>query len=209
VIDWAGYRAAYSTLSWADVARFHDDVWAAFPTQQQHSQAAVEAFFAGRQPVRVVEVGGWRGEAAARVLAAHPEIRSWDNFEVCRPAAESPATADPRYRGIHPDRWVWELDPRRYDVAVLSHVIEHMRGRQVAALVGWLSDCGVRRMYVEAPLNDKPRTWNRSQTGHVLEIGWTDVVALFDAHGYAVAYRDSYTDPGHPVRHVLTFEVTP
>lgn len=206
MIDWQSYRASYPTLSYADVARFHEDVWAAFPVQEQHSRSALDAFFAGPQPVRVVEVGGWRGEAAARTLAAHPEIRSWDNFEICRQAAEAPVTSDVRYAGIHPASWAWEQDPRPYDAAVLSHVIEHMSGRQVAALIGWLAACGVSRVYVEAPINDKPRTWHRSENAHVLEIGWTAVIALFDRHGYVVAHRDSYPEPGHPTRHVLVFE---
>jgi hypothetical protein len=209
VIDWAGYRARYDAMTYADVAAFHDGVWDAFPAQEQHSRAAMDAFFAGHQPFHVVELGGWRGEAAARVLAAHPEIRSWDNFEVCRPAAESPVTADPRYRGLHPETWAWEQPPRPYDVAVLSHVIEHMKGRQVAALVAWLAACGVRRAYVEAPIRDKPRTWHRSHNGHVLELGWRDVRALFAAHGFVVTHRESYDEPGHPTRHVLIFEVQP
>lgn len=206
MIDWQAYHAAYDAMTYSDVAAFHDKVWSAFPNQEQHSRTALAAFFAGHRPVRVVELGGWRGEAAARTLAAHPEIRSWDNFEVCRPAALSPVTSDPRYTGLHPDRWPWELPTQPFDVAVLAHVIEHMKARQVEALVGWLAACGVSAVYVEAPLRDKPRHWRRSDTGHVLEIGWTGVIALFAGYGYAVTGRESYAESGHPTRHIVTFQ---
>lgn len=190
MIDWNAYRAAYRSMTYSEVAHFHEDVWVKFPDQRHHSERHLAEFFAEvATPASVVEVGGWRGEAAARTLAAHPGIVRWDNFEICEPAAHSPVTTDLRYRGIFPDRWPWETEPGRYDAAVLAHVIEHMVSDQLTALIGWLDRCGVRRMYVEAPLEDRARGWRNSTSAHILEVGWPEVIAILAGAHYRVLRR--------------------
>lgn len=205
MIDWDAYRAAYPTMTYNDVAAFHRQVWERYPDQGYHSPAHLRHFFDDRLsgwPVRVLEVGGWRGEAAATILADHPSIVTWTNYELCEGAVKSSVVKDPRYRGIFPDRWPWEIDAGSHDIAVLAHVIEHMTAAQLGRLVGWLADNGVRYVYVEAPLRDKPRAWKRSSSAHLLEIGWTGVIGLFARSGYVLRERHAYP----PDRHVLCFE---
>lgn len=210
MIDWNDYRARYDAMSYEDVAAFHRRVWDLFPDQSHHSPSHLAAFFDARvagRPVRVLEVGGWRGEAAAASLERHPSIVAWVNYEICEPAATSPVTDDPRYRGMWPTRWPWEVTPPggRYDVAVLAHVIEHMKVRQLVMLVSWLAAAGVREVYVEAPLRETPRSWRRSDTAHILEVGWASVIGIFKRSGFAMSERHSYEASGHPTRHVLIF----
>lgn len=200
MIDWNAYRAAYDGMTFEDVVRFHDAVWERFPNQEYYSADHLAGFFSDLGPVRVVEVGGWRGEAAQQILSAHP-VESWTNYEICRTAALSPVTIDSRYTGIHLDRWVWEMPVSPFDVAVLAHVIEHVRAPQLRSLIEWLSLCEVRHMYVEAPLIDVGRSWRNSTSAHVLEIGWPDVIRLFGEFGFYQTSRGTHDGIGE----VLTF----
>lgn len=201
MIDWDAYRAAYPTMSYPDVVAFHDRVWELYPEQDKHSTEHLEAFFDRYPATSVVEVGGWRGEAAAYFLGRQPAIEAWHNYELCRQAAGQPATDDARYTGVWPTDWVWNLAPPRADTAVLSHVIEHVSAAQLGLLVAWLDAAGVQQAYVEAPLRNRPRRWRQSNSAHVLEIGWTDVIPLWAAHGFGVAYRDAYP----PDRQIVVF----
>lgn len=200
MIDWNAYRAAYDRMTFADVVNFHDGVWDNFPDQEYFSPDHLSAFFSELGPVKVVEVGGWRGEAAAQILTSHP-VESWVNYEICRTAALSPITDDSRYTGIHLDRWAWELPVHPYDVAVLSHVIEHVRAAQLRCLVEWLALCEVHHVYVEAPLIDVGRSWRNSTSAHVLEIGWPDVIRLFGEFGFFQVNHGTHENVGE----VLTF----
>lgn len=194
MIDWDAYRADYDAMSYPQLVEFHDRIWDLFPDQSKHSASLLQTFFASlsAEPTPVVEVGGWRGEAAAEVMAAGFPIERWDNFEMCRGATAHPVTEDPRYHGITPATWVWETPVDCYHVAVLAHVIEHMRGAQLEALATWLQASEVRAAYVEAPLYNGPRRWLHSTSSHVLEFGWNEVIALFARHGLNVAERHHY-----------------
>jgi len=203
-IDWDAYWAAYPTMTYEQVAEFHRLIWDVFPDQCHHSREALDRFFAGSGPISVVELGGWRGEAAAWLLDRHPAIARWVNIEICEPAVRAPATQDPRYRPVFPDRWAWDLPPAPFDVAVLAHVIEHILPAQLNQLVAWLAACGVRRVYVEAPLLDAGQRWRHSTSSHLLEIGWAAVVALFGERGYKLVERIPL-----PTRDACLFEAAP
>lgn len=203
MIDWNAYRAAYPSMSYAEVAAFHRLVWERHPDQRHYSEPHLAAFFVGSLGLSsVLEVGGWQGEAAAQILTAHPEIVHWDNFEICEDAALRPVTDDPRYRATFADRWPWELAlSSPHETAVLAHVIEHMLPDQLSALIRWLAGNGVRRAYVEAPLREDPHSWRNSTSAHVLEIGWRAVIDLFAGSGFVLADRH-LASPDH---HVLIF----
>ena len=194
MIDWDAFRAGYDRMTYIELVDFHDRIWDLFPDQSKHSVSLLHTFFETvPEPARVVEVGGWRGEAAEEILSSEGlVIECWDNFEICRGAVAHPVLTDPRYHGESPARWLWETEPGDYNVAVLAHVIEHMRGAQLEALAGWLAASGVQSAYVEAPLYNGPRRWLHSSSSHVLEFGWNGVIELFARHGLAVRERHAY-----------------
>ncbi len=198
-INWDAYRAAYPRMTYAQVAAFHRQVWRHFPDQRHCSPEHLDRFFetvpAG---ARVVEVGGWRGEMAARILANRPDLASWLNLEICQDAVTRPVTTDPRYRGVFPPTWAWDTPLECHDVAVLAHLIEHISWRQLRSLVAWLAMAEARQVYIESPLADGPRSWRHSTTAHLLEVGWDSVTALLAANGYAVRERFDYA-PGRTV----------
>ena len=193
MIDWNAYRAAYDSLTFQQVADYHDQVWDLYPDQRHYSREHMDAFFAPLGSVRVVEVGGWRGEAAAQILNRYP-VTGWDNYEICRGAVETPVTEDHRYRAIHPSDWPWLIPIVGYDVAVLAHVIEHIRAVQLRFLIEWLADSGVKHTYVEAPLAEIGRSWRGQSSAHVLEVGWPEVVDLFAESGYELTSRSRHDE---------------
>lgn len=184
-IDWDAYRAQYDSLSYAEHQAFYDKVWDYHPVQVHYSGLGLASFFFDDQARHVVEVGGWRGEAAAATLAAHPSIASWRNFEICCGAASDPVVEDSRYRAISPPIWVWRTPPIAADTAVLAHVIEHMRGDQVEMLLDWLIDCGVQRMYIETPIELGGQDFTGYLGSHVLELGWDAVEQLMLDRGFS------------------------
>jgi hypothetical protein len=190
MIDWDAYRAAYPAMSYAELVAFHSRVWGVYPCQEYHSAALLAGFFASGDARSVLEVGGWRGEAAAASLSAHPEMVRWDNYEVCEEAVRASVPTDPRYCATAPDRWAWELMlDTRYDTAVLAHIIEHMLAAQLVRLVDWLIAAGVSRMYVESPIRDTPLAWRHSTSAHVLEWGWNEVIPFLASRGFRVTGR--------------------
>lgn len=201
MIDFAAYRAAYDAMSYEDLVGWHARVWALYPDQDKHSHDLLGRFFGKYGATNVVEVGGWTGDAAAAMLTTYPEIQSWRNYELCQQAIGAPATDDARYFGVWPEDWVWNLDAPEADTAVLAHVIEHMRAEQVGRLAGWISKAGVRRVYVEAPIWDEPRSWRRSKSFHILEAGWNQIIPMFSERGFTVTERHYYP----PDRRVVIF----
>ena len=177
MIDWNAYRASYDSMTYDQVADYHERVWDIHPDQRHYSREHMDTFFDSLGPVRVVEVGGWRGEAAAQILDRYP-VMAWDNYEICRGAVQSPVLTDDRYRAIHPTDWPWHIPIVGYDVAVLAHLIEHIRATQLRFLIEWLAAGGIRHIYVEAPLREVGRSWRGQSSAHVLEIGWPEVVEL-------------------------------
>jgi len=205
VIDWAAYRDGYDAMTYDDVAAFHRALYGAYPDQEHVSVEYLDDFFAAYPQARdVVEIGGWRGSAAARILARYPDLGRWDNYEVCEPAVAASIPTDERYHAIFADRWVWEVDPTPgYDTAVLAHVIEHVNGAQLAQLIHWIAVRGVRQLYVEAPLRDRPKSWDGSDSTHVLELGWERVIALLARRRFRIDGRYEYEVPGRANRTVL------
>lgn len=205
-LDFDAYRAAYDRMTYAQHAAFYELVALEYPEQAQHSREHLDEFFWGLHGrLSVLELGGWRGEAAGHILAHYPNVRRWLNVEICRTAAENPAVQDIRYAAWSPKGWPWETPLRKtYGVGVLSHVIEHMKARHLARLIPWMADAGVEWLYVEAPLKHKPREWAGSQSTHVLELGWPEVLGLFAESGYQLGRWDTYDEEGRPRRHVLT-----
>ena len=176
-IDWDAYRRDYDKLTPEDQERFYDRVWELYPDQKHFDAKACLRFFAHlglEKHVHVVEVGGWRGELAAEVLAALPAIYTWSNVEVCRGAREASVCGDRRYQALPPN-----IVPTG-DVLVSSHAIEHMMLRELNA---YLKVIRPRAVFLAAPLLEDGQDWRGYMGSHVLREGWRDVVALLERKG--------------------------
>ena len=199
IAHWDAYRAAYPTMTYLEAVKQHRYVWKHHRDQFHQSAEMMDLFFEGLfTRTLVLEVGGWRGEAAKRTLANWPDIKGWLNFEICDLAVQSPVTKDPRYHPIWLDRWVWETPAPVVNVAVLSHVIEHVSDKQLPHLLGWVAQSKANHIYIESPISEDGQDWTGNNSAHVLTLGWKRVIDLLESYNFAVMAR--HTAPsGHPV----------
>jgi methyltransferase family protein len=180
-VDWDAWRRDYDSMTVADQRAFYDRVFEQYPEQARFSVKAL-----GRlldeidRPVNVIELGGWDGGFAAEMLALNPRILSWTNFEISKAAVEASVCADARYLGWALDEWYWELD-HAADVFVASHVLEHLKLRDVRAVFD-ATTCGW--MFLQAPLADGATNWRGYRGTHILEAGWGTLTSELDARGY-------------------------
>ena len=187
MIDWDQWRADYDSTLYEAQQEFYSVVWAKYPGQKRFNSTAVQRFFSDLTARRVIEVGGWTGEMAALCLGRDPDIQFWRNYEICREAVEHSVVADPRYEAVSPN-WVWDLPTSTFagfDVLVLSHVAEHMRGRNLRSLVS-VATPSVQHVYVESPIGPEGRDWIGYHGTHILECGWNDIDIIFAEAGFGV-----------------------
>jgi hypothetical protein len=182
-IDFDAWRRDYDRLSYPEHVEFYRQVAEAYPDQQHYNEPAVREFLG---PVKgdVLEVGGWKGELAAKVLPDFPDIDRWLNVEIAPQAVTENVCTDPRYRVIVPDTFIWDtdIDLSSYRTLVASHVIEHMKRRDVVKLLSRLPD--VERIYVDAPLPAFPSAWDNGESSHIIEVGWDGLTNLLESYGF-------------------------
>lgn len=162
---------------------FIDECEVAFPKQVHFSHEGISQWLSGSNEA-VIEIGGWKGEAAEFALANYP-IESWTNIDICRNALNGSVCTDPRYKPIMAQsfRW-WEGDHGFTQTrAVAAHTIEHLSAADVAGLVASLAS--VRSWYIEAPIANEPTDWSGYHGSHILEVGWNGVDEIFARHGFA------------------------
>lgn len=190
MIDFETWRATYDSMSYAEHVALYDRVWQDHPLQGHADIDAARSFFAGiREPVRhVLEVGGWTGVTAGVILSVMPGIEKWLNVEVCRGAAEHPATTDPAYRAVVLDDWIWNQPSdffAPFTVLFASHVFEHMTGANIAQLLGKIEN--IRHLYIDAPLPwEGDSDWGGYPGTHVLEWGWERLLAALKSRGWCL-----------------------
>jgi len=186
------WREMYDELTYRDHQTFATRVVKEYPNQKYWDKYWVMAFFkwvSGKISkegfTRVLEIGGYDGGMAAKVLKHSQQILRWVNIEM---VTVPRICKDTRYEVVVPDRWIWEVVEEkvlRYETLVLSHVLEHLRFRDVAKLVEMVAT-KCNWIYVDAPipLGRDGADWNGYHGTHILEVGWGRVDNLMEIHGY-------------------------
>lgn len=188
--DFDNWRARYATMTDIEHIEYANRSELEHPFQQHFSVDACLQFLSGDNSP-VLEIGGWKGELAARVLSFLP-IESWTNVEISRRAVDANECTDPRFRAISPTEFRWWRGSHGFTQPriVMSHTIEHIAESDVRDLIGHMTQA--QSWYIEAPLNDEPIDWSGYHGGHILEVGWNGVDSIFSSHGYtATKVNDS------------------
>jgi hypothetical protein len=167
LVDWDQWRADYDTLDFAGQQSFYAAAGLAHPVQRHYNAEAATAFLELSGARAVVEVGGWDGALAADTIT--DRVESWTNLEIC--STVTPVCDDPRYEHVllRDFPWNYVLDG---DALILSHVAEHIRLRELAALArvftgGWV--------YIDCPVTEGPQDWTGYEGSHVIEEGWDGI----------------------------------
>ena len=178
--DFDKWRDVYDDLTFEDQKVVYERIRELHPNQRHFTLAKAYPFF-DRYPIgNVLELGGWDGWLAACVLGQHEEIERWVNYDL----VEVPSTCvDHRYLMRVLEKPFWKTR-RIYDAFVATHTIEHMKARELEKVVASVQ---AQWCLIEAPIEDKPTSWDHYQGTHVLEIGWDGVDEIFSANGYKIA----------------------
>lgn len=155
----------------------------------------MEEFLRITEPKNVLEVGGWKGELANDVLKTNHFIQKWHNVEFTTIAVDESVPTDSRYHPIEPSQFRWweknepgmQLDGG-YDVLVLSHVIEHFKLHDIAAMMARIH---VKYIYIDAPLELDwiKKGWKDYNGGHVINGTFEAVDNIMKECGY-VKFHD-------------------
>lgn len=189
LVEFDTWRARYTAMSAEEQVAFHSRIWQAYPVQQHYDLDCVDEFFAAVTDIdlKVLEIGGWTGDVADYVLEKDERISEWLNVELCIEAAQrSVALRHPVYGACVMQDFVWNQQPEffeRYNVAFMSHSIEHLDRRDLMALApvlkGWL--------YIDAPLPEtgRPYWWGCPAT-HQLDMNWDELREFWEARGWTL-----------------------
>jgi hypothetical protein len=154
VLDCDEWRRNYENWTVADHKRFYAEVWAQHPSQSHAAHELMGMVLATHRPRTVIEVGGWDGELAIRMLEMHDFIERWTNVEICEQAVHL-GHYHPRYFPTSPDTWFWD-NAWNADMLVASHCIEHMTAKHLEAMI---RSSNVDVMVFDAPLQNEPTSW--------------------------------------------------
>ena len=193
VEDLDKWRNQYPTASHADQVAFHSRIWDSNPHQNHFDADECALAIDHVKPTSVVELGGWDGELAGRMLTDYQDIRCWINVELCQEAAQSGRWQHPgRYHAPHLEGWYWAVEWKA-DLFVASHVIEHLTAHDLSCVI---AATNAPAMFLDAPLFDAPTNWSGTTTTHILELGWEGVTDLMARHGYTPTWaHDHQTAP--------------
>lgn len=186
IADFDAWRERYNEMTYRDMKRFYDLVEADHPLQQAYDANAFSRFLdhtiASIGSVSVLEIGGWKGELAQRMLVK-PGIAMWCNLEICENAARKSVFSSPRYETIIPDDFAWNIMLPEANVFIASHFIEHIRWRELKALVHNLPS-KIQFMGLQAPIQESGTDWMGYHGTHILEVGWKLVSIYLLAAGF-------------------------
>jgi hypothetical protein len=187
--DFDQWRTEYDQMSYADQQDFYDRMEADHGTQAGYNERAHIRFleYVSRKvdPIYVLELGGWKGELACRMLNQFPHMAIWCNLEICRAAAKKTVFQSGKYHVWVPPDFAWLVTLTPCNIVIASHFIEHIRTDHLAAIFSSLPR-STRYIALQAPIEEDTvnHDWSGYHGSHILEIGWKQVGNLLGGLGY-------------------------
>ncbi|UCD06940.1 MAG: hypothetical protein JSW41_03845 [Candidatus Aenigmatarchaeota archaeon] len=199
--DWSkiynDWRDLYEEWSYKDHQAFYNEIERDWPSQVQCDLGYFAPFLVKAieiPEIRVLELGGWKGDIAQLLLASPlgKRIKSWANYDICPAILDKQVCKDPRYHVRVPDNWFWETTiPDDYDLFFCSHTVEHLSRDHVKELLSKLDSLrSLRYIYLETPLplSCTNNQWKDYRGSHKLQIGWVQLRTLIEAHKWIPLY---------------------
>ena len=164
------YRELYPLMTIEEKIKWHSAAYACYPDQDHFNVNALMRFLRWVGATNVVGMGGWRGEAAARVLPHFPQIKSWRNHELCVEARLNSRWSDKRYTSREaPLYFEGEVPGRKgEDTFVASHVLEHLSEEEIEDTLD-LAKSVVKCIYIDCPVEEDVQD---STSYHVVSDAW-------------------------------------
>lgn len=204
------WRRDYNSLSPQDHIRLYDQLFDAYPSQEQHQEHYVSHFlrrFVPEKDLHVLELGGYNGELARKIIANHNCIKSWTNYDLTKHAIANQTCGDPRYKCIvMDDKFLWDLPPTRFHNTFVScHTIEHLNEEHCREFLSWIKDSTFEyvfmEIYVDLYIEDTPEAkkyhfdhfYMGTVSTHILTLGWNKINSIMLNNGFTQMYHPHNT----------------
>lgn len=179
--DW---RRDYYKLTVQEQKAYHNKLEAEYPIQNHGDYSALNTFLSSlNSNIKVLEMGGWKGDMAKRMLSERFHLTSWTNIEICPNAAKKSIIEDIRYKVIVPEQfdwWNYFFRFEEYDAFIALHVIEHLTYEHVSQL---LNRVKCKYLYFEVPLSEA-QSWDNYGGTHIFDRSNDDLTKLILSSGY-------------------------
>jgi hypothetical protein len=190
------YRRNYDNLNFQDKKKLAFRWLKKYPEQAYFDYGPVSLCLRKiiEKPAKIIEIGGWRGDLAMKVLREFENIEIWHNYDLLDNNG-SQKCRDERYKLISIDDYIWNKHLTfQYNALIATHMIEHIKWIELVHLIQWIPS-GIKTVLFEAPLPDSAEnmSWKGDHSSHVLEKGWAQVTAEMKRKGFNVAYQDRNT----------------
>jgi glycosyltransferase involved in cell wall biosynthesis len=190
------YRKHYDKMTFADLNKVANKWLHIYPEQASYTLPLVIRWFEEHvsQPAMVLEIGGWRGDLAGEILSRFSQVECWHNFDVISDASTQKCR-DERYRLIPLNDYIWNLKlPVSYNALIATHVIEHLKWREVKSLIKWIPE-QIDTVLFEIPIVESAENynWQGHHSTHILEKGWKQIIDEMNASGFEVALKEKDT----------------
>lgn len=182
--SWNEWRAQYDQLSYKEQKQFYNEAEEIYPIQIHYSGLVAQYLIHLDSPIKIMEIGGWKGNLAASVLYQNSHILQWDNYEICENCIGKKECFDPRYRIIVPADFVWKINLPSYDLIVSTHTFEHLKAIEIEEII--------KRHRAKVYLIEVPHggNWHNYNGSHILPLNSDQLNALFVAQGYILKWQD-------------------
>jgi hypothetical protein len=191
------YRDNYDNLSFREKKKLARYWLKKYPEQAHFSFEPVEFWLKEyvKVPARILEIGGWRGDLAMKVLSSSNSIELWHNYDLLE-NNNSQRCSDCRYQLIPLDDYLWNKSLNyEYNTLIATHMIEHIKWNELLELINWIPET-ITTVLFEAPIpfTGENISWKGDHSSHVLEKGWEAIINEMNIRGFRFDYnsRDTY-----------------
>ncbi len=190
------YRKLYDSFSFNYKIKLAGKWLKKYPEQAHFNYSPVEHWLKNivSTPVNVLEIGGWRGDLAAKALSSFEHIKLWHNYDLLKNNNFQKCN-DERYKLITLDEELWKMSLHyKYNALIATHMIEHIRWRELTALINWIPK-SINTVLFEAPLPASGQNidWKGDYSSHVLEKGWEQVISEMSDHNFSLVFSEANT----------------
>jgi len=190
------YRIRYDSLTFKDKKNIANKWLIEYPEQAYFNFEPIDFWLKNfvRRPAKIIEIGGWKGDLALKILSHNYTIDAWHNYDLVE-SNNIQKCVDEKYKFISLNDYIWNyrlvID---YNALIATHMIEHIKWHELIKLIDWIPK-NIYTVLFESPLSltGGGKNWKGDHSSHILEKGWKNIIREMNKYGFRVEYNDSDT----------------
>lgn len=197
-LDFDWFREKYDQLSLDDLKILYATWHEVNPDQHFFHLPFIEQSFAtiigetGRDDLNVVELGGYDGTLALRILENHPAL-NWLNVDIL-PHKPVAGLEGKHYRLHVLSKQIWDEKPdiKPCDVFVSSETLEHFSNHEFQRIMQFITGNNATYLILQVPMLNQPYSWQGEKSAHVLTLTQTNVKTILRKDYELLAEQDNW-----------------